>query len=225
MDSKLFREGLGTLQQRSQTKVEKMSRRKGSSQRPKLMTGLQSCLWTTQGADIMSGGKLLARVLRIGHLYAIARLLENHTRVGADRTQALLAFKLYRQKVESQCSGHRVKQLMSDQARELTSGEFTEYLVDNQINHCLSTFHNHQQNKVAERAIQSIRNIARTNLINSNAPERFWAEVVRIAAHQYNVVPHSTDTKSTPFERMFGRKPDYDQLCPFGALTYFYKHP
>ena len=142
-----------------------------------------------------------------------------------DRTQALLAFKLYRQKVESQCSGHRVKQLMSDQARELTSGEFTEYLVDNQINHCLSTFHNHQQNKVAERAIQSIRNIARTNLINSNAPERFWAEVVRIAVHQYNVVPHSTDTKSTPFERMFGRKPDYDQLCPFGALTYFYKHP
>ncbi|KAH9404753.1 hypothetical protein TYRP_000584 [Tyrophagus putrescentiae] len=114
-----------------------------------------------------------------------------------DRTQALLAFKLYRQKVESQCSGHRVKQLMSDQARELTSGEFTEYLVDNQINHRLSTPHSHQQNGVAERAIQSIRNIARTNLISGSVPERFWPEAVRIAAHQYNVVPHSTDAKST----------------------------
>ena len=39
------------------------------------------------------------------------------------------------------------------------------------------------------------------------------------------VVPHLTDAKSTPFERMFGRKPDYDRLRLFGALTYFYKRP
>ena len=62
-------------------------------------------------------------------------------------------FQVVPQKMESQCSGHRVKQLLTDQARELTSGEFTEYLVDNRINRRLSTPHSHQQNGVAERSI------------------------------------------------------------------------
>ncbi len=100
-----------------------------------------------------------------------------------DRIQAMLAFKLYRQKMESQCGGHQVKQLLSDQTRELTSGEFTEHLVDNQINRRLSTPHSHQQNGVAERSIQSIRNIARTNMTSGNVPERFWPKSVQIAAH------------------------------------------
>lgn len=143
-----------------------------------------------------------------------------------DRKQVFQAFKRYRQLMESHVKdGHKVAQIQTDQPKEFLSNEFSEYLIEHQIHHRLSTSHSHQQNGIAERAIQSIRNIARTNLIEANAPEKFWPETVRIAAYQYNVVPHSTDPKSTPFERMFDKIPDYNYLRPFGALTYFYKHP
>lgn len=141
----------------------------------------------------------------------------------ASRNETLVAFKRFRQLVESH-TDHRVKKIRTDQARELLSSEFNDYLQKERIWHQKSTAHVHQQNGVAERAIQSIRNKARANLTKAGVPQKFWPEAVMIAAHQMNLLPHTSIKNEIPYVRMFGQTPEYDILREFGSTGFVWLH-
>ena len=140
-----------------------------------------------------------------------------------DRSQALFALKKYRQEMESRI-GKKLRAIRSDQARELQSKEFNDYLMNNQIRREKSTAHLSQQNGIAERAIQEINKIARKNMIAASAPKKYWPEAVRIAGHQVNMTPHSKHPNTTPYNMMLDRSPDLQRLHIFGAVTYFWQH-
>eukprot|EP00965_Chrysotila_dentata_P128025 4233419-Pleurochrysis_carterae.AAC.1 len=64
--------------------------------------------------------------------------------------------------------------LHSDNAGELLSQEFTDFLASNHVHHSTCPPHVHQLNGVAERAIRSIMELTRSALVASGSPIAFW---------------------------------------------------
>ena len=115
----------------------------------------------------------------------------------------------------------RIKRLRTDCGTEFCSNEFEEYLQKQRILHEKSTPYCHSQNGVAERAIQTLTQMARCSLTQCNAPRRFWSEAIRNAAFTINVIPHR-ETKEQPFRLFFGKEFDPSRLKPFGCVTYLW---
>lgn len=122
-------------------------------------------------------------------------------------------------------TGYDLKAVRTDQAKEFTGGKFKELLRKRNIEHQMSVAHDHEQNGVAERTIQKIRNVARANLLNANVPTKYWPEAVLIAGYQLNCQPITVGNSFTPFSGMYGKEPDYDHLKEFGALSTVWLHP
>ena len=69
----------------------------------------------------------------------------------------------------------------------------------------------------------------RAFLANARLPKRFWYWAIREAAHRVNFLPVSSnpddltnpDFVSTPHFKLYGTKPDYRTLFPFGAIGSF----
>eukprot|EP00965_Chrysotila_dentata_P163087 5386244-Pleurochrysis_carterae.AAC.1 len=64
--------------------------------------------------------------------------------------------------------------LHSDNAGEFLSRELTDLLASDGVHTSTCPPHVHQLNGVAEMAIRSIMDLARANLVASNAPTAFW---------------------------------------------------
>ena len=64
--------------------------------------------------------------------------------------------------------------LHTDNAGEFLSREFAEFLDTEVMNQTLCPPHVHQLNGTAERAIRSIMQQVRSNLVASGAPISFW---------------------------------------------------
>eukprot|EP00965_Chrysotila_dentata_P042869 1423431-Pleurochrysis_carterae.AAC.2 len=76
--------------------------------------------------------------------------------------------------------------ILSDNAGEFTSREFTELLADNSIDATTLPPHVHALNGVAERAIRSIMELPRSNLTAASAPASFWDYAVEHAVDIVN---------------------------------------
>ena len=75
--------------------------------------------------------------------------------------------------------------IKSDNAGEFLSREFWKMLTDKGIHQTTCPPHIHQLNGVAERAIYSLMEQVRVNLVASNLPVSFWAYA---AIHATDVV-------------------------------------
>eukprot|EP00965_Chrysotila_dentata_P066087 2188170-Pleurochrysis_carterae.AAC.1 len=77
----------------------------------------------------------------------------------------------------------------SDNAGEFLSRQFTESLTENGVHATTCPPHVHQLNGVAERAIRSIMELTRSNLVASGAAPSFWTYAV---AHSVDVLNRTT---------------------------------
>lgn len=62
--------------------------------------------------------------------------------------------------------------------------------------------------------------IARCLKFEASLPTKFWGECVLTAAYIINRLPSIVVDHKTPFEILFGRKPDYTHMKFFGCLVY-----
>eukprot|EP00965_Chrysotila_dentata_P085226 2812286-Pleurochrysis_carterae.AAC.1 len=69
----------------------------------------------------------------------------------------------------------------TDNAGELVSREFTDLLFDASVHATTSPPHVHALNGVAERAIRTIMELARSNISAAAAPTSFWDYAVEHA--------------------------------------------
>ena len=131
-------------------------------------------------------------------------------------------FKMYRQWRLAVELEHGVpnKKIRSDNGGEYTSTEFEEYLANAGKQHDTSVPDTPEQNGVAERANRTLVETARCMLNDAGLPKKYWAEAVNTAVHLRNRSPTVAVTGVTPYEALYGVKPQVSALKVFGATGY-----
>ena len=103
------------------------------------------------------------------------------------------------------------------------------------INHTLKTFcrqqgielhyppaRTQQLNGVAERSVRASKDMARTMMLHSGAPMRFWYRAACHAAFVWNRTRVAEATGKTPFEAMWGRQPSARHWGVFGCDAFYH---
>ncbi|RVW82546.1 Retrovirus-related Pol polyprotein from transposon TNT 1-94 [Vitis vinifera] len=102
-----------------------------------------------------------------------------------------------------------IRVLRSDNAREYFSAPFTSFMSQHGILHQSSCAHTPQQNGVAERKNRHLVETARTLLLHSNVPFRFWGDAVLTACYLINRMPSSVLHDQIPHSLLFPDQPLY----------------
>ena len=84
------------------------------------------------------------------------------------------------------------------------------------IDRSLSPPHVHQLNGTAERAIRTVMEQVRANLVASGAPISFWPYAAMHAIDVLNRVRCPPDSDKSAYETVTGDKPRIMQIMPFG---------
>ena len=113
----------------------------------------------------------------------------------------------------------KVRTFRTDNGGEYTSSQFENYLKAEGITHELTVHKTPQQNGVAERLNRTLVEMARSMLLNSKLPKKFWGEAISTAVYLKNRTPVEALNK-TPFEVWHGKKPKVNHLRMFGSDAY-----
>ncbi|CAH9127240.1 unnamed protein product [Cuscuta epithymum] len=148
-------------------------------------------------------------------------IVDDHTRctwVFMLKTKSEVKFHMinFHKMIETQFH-KRIKCIRTDNGTEFI---FPEFYKRNGIVHQLSCVETPQQNARVERKHQHILQIARALLYQSCLPLIFWADCVMTAVHIINRLPTVILKNKSPFELLYGIKPDYSHLKVFGSLAY-----
>ena len=148
------------------------------------------------------------------------------------KREVLLKFQEYVNSVEKH-TGHQimklnilaeddVKVMRSDNGGEYTWNNFAKICGEKGISHEFTVPYCPQQNGVAERMNCTIMEGARSMLFQAKLPLEFWAEACSTAVYLHNRSPTTALKDETPFERLFGRRPDISHLRVFGCVSYLH---
>ncbi|CAI7794140.1 unnamed protein product [Closterium sp. NIES-53] len=98
-----------------------------------------------------------------------------------------------------------VLRLHSDRGGELSSDLFQDFCRGEGILHSFTLLDSPQQNRIAERRIGLVMEVARTSMIHAAAPHFLWAFAVRYAAHQLNLWPRVSLPETLPTQCWTGK--------------------
>ncbi|GJW69991.1 zinc finger, CCHC-type containing protein [Tanacetum coccineum] len=135
------------------------------------------------------------------------------------KDQAFSTFKEFRQKIEMEMR-MKVRMLRTDRGGEFTSNEFTKYCKENGIARQLTAPYSPQQNGVVERRNRTVLSTMRSMMKVMKLPLTFWAEAVRHAIYILNMVSTRALVDKTPYEVLYNRKPNLENLRIFGCTAY-----
>ncbi|CAI7890781.1 unnamed protein product, partial [Closterium sp. NIES-54] len=77
-----------------------------------------------------------------------------------------------------------------------------------------------QQNRIAERRIGMVMDVARTSMIHAAAPHFLWPFAVQYAAHQINLQPRVSLPETTPTLRWTGKVDDASAFRVWGSRAF-----
>nr|GEX12280.1 zinc finger, CCHC-type [Tanacetum cinerariifolium] len=135
------------------------------------------------------------------------------------KDQAFSTFKEFRQQIEMELR-MRLRMLRTDRGGEFISNEFTKYCKENGIARQLTAPYSPQQNGVVERRNRTVLSTTRSMMKAMKLPLTFWAEAVRHAIYIINRVPTRALIDKTPYEALYNRKPNLENLRIFGCTAY-----
>ena len=136
------------------------------------------------------------------------------------KSDALNALKQLVAEVES--DGFKIKLLKSDNGGEYVSEEFKNYCTHEKIIQRFTSPHTPESNSISERYNRVLGEKCRAMLIGANLPLSLWAECMKTATYITNRVISPTHRCKTPYELIYGAKPDVSNLRAFGCIAYYY---
>ncbi|KAI3755838.1 hypothetical protein L1987_55647 [Smallanthus sonchifolius] len=107
-----------------------------------------------------------------------------------------------------------------DLGGEYTSNDFTQLLASDGTIHQSSCTDTPQQNGVAERKHRHLMETACSFLLSAEVPSVFWGETLLTAQHVINRILTSHNDGMSPFESLFGERPDYGELQVFRCTCF-----
>ncbi|KAJ3486618.1 hypothetical protein NLJ89_g11795 [Agrocybe chaxingu] len=118
-------------------------------------------------------------------------------------------------------AGYKVKTVRMDGGKELAEGQMKAYLDTSGITMQVTAPYAHAQNGKAERFIRTIEEGGQVLLADSGLPASFWGDAVLTTQYLRNRLPTSTlPAGTTPYEVLFGRKPDLSHLRVWGCRCF-----
>ena len=115
-------------------------------------------------------------------------------------------------------TGLKVKQIRLDGAPEFRSKRMDSWAKKRGTLLAFTTFYTPEQN-ASERGMRTIANAMRSMLVDSGLPQEFWEEAAATSVYLANR-SFNPKVSMTPFEALYGRRPDVDHLRIFGSLAY-----
>ncbi|KAM1263553.1 hypothetical protein ACFX2G_029156 [Malus domestica] len=106
----------------------------------------------------------------------------------------------------------------------VTGYRFYLLIVDEFTKYTWICPHTSEQNGCVERKHRHLTEIARTLLVSSRVPHKFWVEAFATALYLINRLPISR-LDTSPWELLFRRSPDYSKLKVFGCSCYLWLKP
>lgn len=135
----------------------------------------------------------------------------------SDAGQALQDFVSY---LENQ-SGHRVRRIICDNAKEFLHGSFGTFCRNRGIAIQPSPPYRPELNGRAERRHRTLSDSANSLLHQAKLPKTFWADAYRFAIFNWNrVITHNQPDQKSPFELVHKRKPRMANCRTFGSVAY-----
>ena len=111
-------------------------------------------------------------------------------------------------------SGYKVKIIRTDGGTEFM-GSTLKFLEDSGIRKIKGMPYDHHFPPMAENAHMLINEQAKTMLLASKLPYKYYLEAMKTAVYLKNRFG-----EPSRFEKMFGKKPKTDHLVPFGSIGY-----
>ena len=160
---------------------------------------------------------------RAGHKYWVT-FIDDFSRFWVVRelshkSDVFQAFKEFKALVENlfQC---KVKALRDDKGGEYISREFEAFLAAEGIARQHTVRNEPHQNGVAERANRTLAEGITAMLTEAHLPASYWGYALATMVHIHNRSPTSALTAMTPYECIYGHKPNVSHLRIFGCLAY-----
>ena len=117
-------------------------------------------------------------------------------------------------------TGRRLKFLYTDNGSEFVNEHMRRYNQSKGIIHQTTIPYCPQQNGIAERMIGWVHKAIKKVLAQARFPVRQWHHALKYVVYTRNRILNRYNQKQTPYELMFGKKPDLKGLLPFGCIGY-----
>ncbi|KAF0689295.1 hypothetical protein As57867_019178, partial [Aphanomyces stellatus] len=128
-------------------------------------------------------------------------------------------FKKFHVTVERQ-HDYKLKTIMTDNAKEYMSKELNAYCKGIGIEQLYTNPYSPEENCVVEKSNYSVMNKVRCILQASGMDKVYWGEALNYVVYTENRSPTKALGGKTPFEALYGRKPNIDHLRPFGCTAF-----
>lgn len=116
--------------------------------------------------------------------------------------------------------GANIKRLRSDRGGEYLSDEFSQHLRAKGTERKLTTHDTPQHNGVAERLNRTLIERVRAVLHASGLPKFLWGEAIMHAVYVKNRTATRTLDGKTPYEMLYGKKPNLADLPVWGTRVW-----
>jgi len=117
-------------------------------------------------------------------------------------------------------TGRKLQNMHLDMGKEWLNSAWEMYAKAHGIKLDFTTPYAYQQNGAVERSICLVLNGARSVLVESGLPIKYWTDAVNTVTYVQNFIPSMRRPGSIPAELWYCRRQDISHLRPFGTMAY-----
>jgi hypothetical protein len=111
------------------------------------------------------------------------------------------------------------REILSDWGTEFF-GSFSQVCIDNYIRQVRSAPFSPFSNGIVERKNRELKGMIRSMILEAGGQASWWARAAIYSTHIHNRLYSSYTPTATPYELMWGHKPDLSHLRVFGSVCY-----
>ena len=173
---------------------------------------IHSDLWGPSPTNTIGGRKYYATFTDDYSRYTSIDLLKS-------KDETLNAYKTFAAWAQTQ-HHTKIKRLRSDRGGEYTGGDFTKFLQEQGTERRLTTHDTPQHNGVAESLNRRLLERVRAMLHHAQLSKNLWGEAIMFAVWLKNRTSTRALGNVTPFERLYGSKPDLGGVPEWGQRVW-----